>query len=242
MGSTGYSGSGDLIIGGGNIMELPVAGKMYRDDYINGLLQRGNKAQSNNPLTNAPHEEMYIFDKNGTALAGFTGGSGSVSIRGNTLQYEGAEGYHNHPGSFGGTLSLTDLKTFSQSKWSSITAVDAQGRQYTVKAGANANREGLRKWATNQGRVLERNIQNSYKKTVTQATTPLKSGPHKGMAKISVTKRNANGKTVTKTSYIKPMTPAQADKLGRQVATGMFDRAYKKNIAKFGFTYTKKNA
>lgn len=176
-------------------------------------------------------ETAAIFNTKGEPLAAFQGNEHSVPFDAKLKDVEGATFTHYHPDkNFGGTLSLQDLKVFAGSKWNEIRAYAKTGQLYSLKANNNVNREGLRKWVNSNQKMLQKNFSNSYKSALKNATTPLKSGPHKGQVKLNL----PNGKV----KYTEPMTKAQAAAYARQYAVGMFERAYKKNLAKFGVTYT----
>lgn len=179
-------------------------------------------------------ETGALFDRNGRPIDAYLGTRHSVAIdptKVNVPETEGATFTHLHPDSgFGGSLSLTDLKTFSRTNWGELRATTKQGQLYSIKAGQNADREGLRKWVNSNQRILNRNFRNSYYSSLKRATTVLKSGPHKGQVKLI----SPTGKV----TYRAPMNAEQADRYARQYSVGMFERTYKKNLAKYGFTYT----
>lgn len=219
MGSSGIKVSFDSA----NLRPIPIQGGLREQEYsrtVQGL----------------DHEQFMLFDRDGNPVKGFDGDRHSVSVDNDTLRIDG-NGYHNHPDpGWGGTLSMTDIGLFARSQMQSLSAIDQQGNTYTIRDKGNGDRAGLAKWVNKNRQLLNKNFQQAYRKQLKQLTTPLKSGPHKGMVKVQVQKR-VNGKLVTKTSYQKPMTPEQADRVTRQITTGMYERAYAKAFDKYGFTY-----
>lgn len=180
-------------------------------------------------------ETAAIFDSNGNPVTAYLGDRHSVAFEPRMLNVQGATFTHLHPdNNFGGTLSLQDLKVFARSQWSELRASSKQGQLYSIKAGNNVNREGLRKWINSNEKLLQKNFSNSYKSALKNATTVLKSGPNKGKVKLN----QPNG-TV---KYVNPMTKEQVASYARQYSVGLFDRAYRKNLAKFGITYTSTKA
>ena len=193
-------------------------------------------------------ETAALFDKNGKPIDAYLGTKHSVNIDPNKLnapETEGATFTHLHPDDrFGGTLSMTDIHTFARSNWGELRATSKQGQVYAIRATENANREGLQKWAQSKAKMYQKNFDNAYNSALKQASTPLKSGPHKGQIKLTTRQNRTNpetGKreTITKVTYRQPMTAAQADKYARTYAVGMLDRTYAKNLEKFGFKYVK---
>lgn len=177
-------------------------------------------------------ETAAIFDNDGNPITAYLGDRHSVGFEPKMLNVEGATFTHLHPdNNFGGTLSLQDLKVMARSKWSELRATSKQGQLYSIKANANANREGLRKWINSNEKLLQKNFRNSAESAYRNATTPLKSGPNKGKVKLNL----PNG-TV---KYVEPMTKQQARAYARQYSVGLFERAYRKNLSKFGFEFTK---
>ena len=227
MGSLGTRDEGLHV--GGKVTHLPIT------ENIRQWEQRSLK-EAQQGVGHGKVETAAIFDKNGKPLDAYLGTRHSVGIESSKLkapETEGATMTHLHPDdNFGGTLSMTDVHLFSRSNWGEIRATSKQGQLYSIKAGPNADREGLRKWAQSKAKMYQKNFDNSYKSALKKATTVLKSGPHKGQIKLTDPKSG-------KVTYRQPMTPAQADKYARTYAVGMFDRTYEKNLPKFGFTYTK---
>ena len=177
-------------------------------------------------------EKATFFTAGGEPVTGFVGDEHSVHIDPRYLKLDGAVLTHNHPDNdFGGTLSMQDLKVFADSNLSEIRAYSEQGQSYSLKAGKNADRDGLKRWVKTNQKLMQQNFANSYKSVYKQATTPLKSGPHKGQVKL-VNRRTG------KVTYRRPMSQAQATRYARQYSVGAFDRMYKKNLAKFDFIYT----
>ena len=213
MGSTG--------IHVGNPNYEPITGRL--GDFENDFRQ-GN--------SNVNIEHAALFDSNGEPIIGYVGERHSVAVDNRALNTPGATLSHFHPDKgFGGTLSMADLKLFSKSQLGELRAVSKQGQLYSIKAGQNADRQGLAKWLKRVEPIAKKNFNNSYEKAFKTVTTPLKSGPHKGEVKITDPK---TGKSV----YRQPMTPVQARNFARQYSVGMFDRMYSKNLSKFGVTYT----
>lgn len=179
------------------------------------------------------YETAAVFDSDGKPIDAFTShDQHSVAIPESVLNMQGANVTHTHPNpSFGGTLSMTDVRTFAQSEWNSISAISKQGFIYRLSVGSNANKKGLLNWTKKTGKLLQKNFNKSYEAALKRATTPLKSGANKGKVKIM----HPDGKA----EYRNPMTPKQAASYARQYATGMYDRAYKKGVEQFGFKYEK---
>ena len=211
----------------GELRHLPIQGTLREWEVR-------TQREAREGIGNGEVETGALFDRNGRPIDAYLGDRHSVRIdvaKLNTPETEGATFTHLHPDSgFGGTLSLTDLKTFSRTNWGELRATSKQGQLYSIRANANADREGLRKWVNSHEKVLNKNFKNSYESSLKRAVTPLKSGPHKGQVKLE----SPSGKV----TYRAPMTPEQADRYARTYSVGMFERTYKKNLAKFGFTYT----
>lgn len=179
-------------------------------------------------------ETAALFDKNGKAIDAYIGDAHQVNIdpkKLNNPETEGATFTHLHPNNaLGGTLSLQDLKVFAKSNWGEMRATSKQGQLYSIKANPNADREALLKWVNSKSKILNKNFRASYDRALKAATTPLKSGPHKGEVKLV-------DRTTGRTVYRKPMTPQQAYSYARQYSVGLFDRTYGKNLKKMGFDY-----
>ena len=177
-------------------------------------------------------EHGALFDANGQPIVGYQGERHSVAVDRRVLDMPGATFTHFHPDqSFGGTLSMQDLKVFARSNLGELRAVTNQGQLYSIKAGSNVDRQGLAKWVQANQRLAQRNFESSYRSALKQATTPLKTGPHKGEVKLV-------NRTTGKVTYRKPMTPQQAVNYARTYSVGMFDRMYGKALSRYGVTYT----
>lgn len=217
MGSRGIPGGGGILKVGGTVRPLPIT-QGLKDWEIRNLKR------------NETVERGALFDANGNPLGAWLGDEHSTSIPHKILEAEGATFTHNHPNDkFGGTFSFTDLKTFADSKWKEIRATSEQGQLYSLIAGPNADKAKLKSWVKSRENIIDRAAKSAYDKALKSATTPLKSGPHKGEVKI--------GSKATGYTYRQPMTPAQADKYARQFAVGILDRSYEKNLKRFGFNY-----
>ena len=213
MGSSG-------ILLGGSFKQIPVTGTL--EDWEKSTREGRDKTT----------ETATFFTQSGEPITGFMGDEHSVHIDPKYLQVSGGVLTHNHPDNdFGGTLSMQDIKIFADSQLSEIRAYTEQGQAYSLKVGKNADRDALKRWVKTNQKLMQQNFARSYKSAYKQATTPLKSGPHKGQIKL-VNRRT--GKIV----YRQPMTDAQATRYARQYSVGAFDRMYQKNLSKFGFTYT----
>ncbi len=198
---------------------------------ITGTLQKWEAGIRRNQVQE-DREHGALFDRNGEPIIGYRGTRHSVAVDRRVLDNEGASFTHYHPDrSFGGTLSMQDLKVFASSKLGSLRAVSNQGQLYSITAGQNVDRQGLAKWVRANQKLAQQNFRRSYDSAIKAATTPLKSGPHKGQVKL-VNRRT--GQVV----YRDPMTPQQAQSYARQYSVGMFDRMYSKQLSKFGVTYT----
>ena len=232
---------GEGVYVGGNVKHLPIS------EDIRAWEARSLK-EAQEGVGHGKVETGALFDKNGNPIDAYLGTEHSVAIdpkKLNAPETEGATFTHLHPDdSFGGSLSITDIHTFARSNWGQLRATSKQGQVYSITATENADREGLRKWAQSKAKLYQKNFNNAYDSALKQATTPLKSGAHKGKVKL-VTRTNVTDpktgerKTVKKVTYRDPMTPAQADKYARTYAVGMFDRTLAKNLEKFGFKYVK---
>lgn len=177
-------------------------------------------------------ETAAVFDANGNPIGAYIGNRHSVGFRPTDLDLEGVTFTHFHPDkNFGGTLSMQDLKMFAQSKWKEMRAYTAQGQLYSVRANNDVNREGLSKWIKSHEKILRKNFANSYMSALKNATTVIQSGAHAGKVKLN----QPNGKP----KYVEPLTKAQAAAYARTYSVGMFERTYKKNLSKFGITFTK---
>lgn len=222
MGATGLYVPRPGSAGSADIKREPLAGSL--GDFENRF-RRGQDETTQ-------IEHAALFDANGEPIVGYQGDRHSVALDQRVMQNEGGTLSHFHPDSaFGGTLSMQDLKTFSQSQLGEMRAVSRQGQLYSIKAGQNADRKGLAKWVKRVEPIAKKNFRNSYEKARKAAQTPLKSGPHKGMVKLT---NPSTGKSV----YRQPMTNKQAMNYARQYSVGAFERMYKKNLAKFGVNYT----
>lgn len=224
MGSSGRGGGGGIILGGKSVRPIPITGTLTQWE---SPTRRG---------VDQNREFAAFFDSDGNPVIGFEGSRHSVAVNPRYLDVEGGVMTHNHPDNdFGGTLSMQDLKVFAKSKLSELRAHSEQGQLYSVKASENADRAGLLKWVNTNQKLMQQNFERSYDSAYKQATTPLKSGAHKGQIKLT---NRRTGKVI----YRQPMTPAQATRYARQYSVGQFDRTYKKNLAKFGITYTSTKA
>ena len=176
-------------------------------------------------------EHGALYDANGEPIVGYLGTRHNTPIDERVLNMPGGTFSHFHPDkAFGGTLSLADLSVFAKSQLNEMRAVAKQGQLYTLKANDNVDRAGLAKWVKRVEPIAVKNFNNSYKKALKAAVTPLKSGPHKGQIKIT-------NPTTGKAIYRQPMTAKQAQNFARQYSVGAFERMYKKNLAKFGVEY-----
>ena len=176
-------------------------------------------------------EHGALFDRDGNPIVGYRGEPHSVAIDQRVLQSDGTFTHYHPDRSFGGTLSMQDLKVFARSNLNELRAVSGQGQLYSIKAGADVDRQGLAKWVRANQKLAQRNFESSYRSALKQATTPLKTGPHKGQIKLV-------NRTTGKVTYRDPMTPQQAMRYARQYSVGMFDRMYSKALSKYGVTYT----
>lgn len=214
---------------GGNVRHLPIT------DRIGDWESRTRREASQN-VGGGNVEVGALFDKDGNPIDAFLGQRHYVNVdtnKFNNPETEDATFTHFHPDSkFGGTFSMADISVFATTNWGEMRAYTQQGQVYSIKAGPNADREALGKWAKRNNKLFQRNFNNSFDRALKEATTKLKSGPHAG--KVKLTDRKTG-----RVTYRDPMSPQQADAYARQVAVGMFDRTYKKNLEKFGFTYTK---
>ena len=219
MGSRGLEGT--LVIGGPVNLE-PITGTL--DMWESGIRQ--------GMLANLQQEHGALFTADGEPVIGYGGDEHTIHLDDRVLNLEGGTFTHYHPDpNFGGTLSMADLGVLAQSKLGELRAVSSTGQLYSVKAGQNADREGLARWIKMNRKLAQRNFEKSYDAALKAATTPLKSGPHKGQVKLV---NRQTGKVI----YRNPMTPQQAATYARQFSTGMFDRMYQKALTNFGFTYT----
>ena len=237
----GSLGKDEGIHVGGKVNHLPIT------ENLNAWEQR-SRQDIERGVGRGKVETAALFDKNGKPIDAYVGTEHSVNIdpsKMKTPETAGATFTHVHPNNdFGGSLSLTDLHTFAQTNWGEMRAVSKQGQLYSLKAEPNADREGLRKWVQSKNKMYKKNLSNAYESALKQATTVLKSGPHKGQIKLTTRKnvtdpKTGERKTVTQVTYRKPMTDAQAEKYARTYSVGMLERTYQKNLSKFGFTYKK---
>ena len=177
-------------------------------------------------------EHAALYDKDGKPIVGFQGDRHSVAIGKEINNPDGVTMTHYHPDkSFGGTLSMQDIRVFATTPIREIRAVSGQGQLYSLKAGPNVDRAGLAKWVQSNQKLAQKNFNNSYKSALKQATTPLKSGPHKGQIKLT-------NRVTGKVTYREPMTKQQAINYARTYSVGMFDRMYGKALSRYGVTYT----
>lgn len=229
MGATGATG----ILIGGDVERFPLAGTNLTLDKAE--YRQGKEFEQNDLIKSlsdgGTKEYGVLLDADGVPYMAYKGEEHSVHI-GDEVLNSGGTFTHYHPDKdFGGTLSIQDLKVFAKSNLKELRAFSKQGQMYSVKAGPNADREGLLRWAKMSGKLQQQNLNKSYAAALKAATTPLKSGPNKGKIKI---KNPRTGKTV----YREPMTDKQAQAFARQWSVGSYDRMYKKNLEKYGFTYT----
>jgi len=230
MGSTGATG---LLKGRpGSVKHLPITGEGGIDSWEARMKGEAAKMPGQGKV-----EYGILFDSNGQAIDGYLGNEHSVLTDKKVWGKEG-EGVkdgiftHFHPDNdFGGTLSMQDLAVYADSDLKEIRAFSQQGQLYSVKAGPNADKKKLASWVKKNKKLQQKNFEKSYESALKAATTPLKSGPHKGQVKL--VNRNT-GKTV----YRDPMTDKQAQAYARAYSVGSYDRMYKKNLEKYGFTYT----
>lgn len=180
-------------------------------------------------------EHGALFDKNGEPIVGYQGDRHSVAIDQRVLNSDGTFTHYHPDRDFGGTLSMADLKVFARSNLSELRAVSNQGQLYSIKANADVDRKGLAKWVKANQRLAQQNFERSYESALKAATTPLKSGPHKGQIKLE-------NRRTGKVTYRQPMTPQQAQRYARQYSVGMFDRMYGKALSRYGVTYTSTKA
>ena len=177
-------------------------------------------------------EHGALYTETGEPIVGYQGDRHSVAVDRRVLEVPNATFTHFHPDkSFGGTLSMQDLKVFARSNLKELRAVSNQGQLYSIRSNGNVDRKGLSQWIRSNQKLAQRNFESSYKSALKQATTPLKSGPHKGEIKLV----NRNTGAVT---YRQPMTPQQAVNYARAYSVGMFDRMYGKALSRYGVTYT----
>lgn len=226
MGSTGIViRGGRLGARGGDVQREPLKGTI--SEWENPLRRREVEP-------NIEHGALY--DENGKPIVGYKGERHSVAVDRRVLDVPNATFTHYHPDkSFGGTLSMQDLKVFSRSNLRELRAVSGQGQLYSIRAGANVDRQGLAKWIQSNQKLAQKNFNNSYKSALKQATTPLKSGPHKGEIKLV-------NRITGKVTYRQPMTQQQAVNYARAYSVGMFDRMYGKALSRYGVTYTSTKA
>lgn len=222
MGATGLYVPRPGSAGAAEIAREPLSGSL--GDFENRF-RRGNDETTR-------IEHAALFSDNGEPIVGYQGDRHSVPLDQRVLNNPGATLSHFHPDTaFGGTLSMQDLKLFAKSQLGEMRAVSRQGQLYSIKANADVDRKALDKWVKRVEPIAKKNFRNSYDRARKAAQTPLKSGPHKGMVKLT---NPSTGKSV----YREPMTNKQAMNYARQYSVGAFERMYKKNLAKFGVTYT----
>lgn len=227
MGSSG-KGRGQ----GGQLVPTTDRSKL-KQRPVTGSLTEWERSTRNGEDSN--FEQIAFFTKEGDPITGFMGSRHSVAFDPKYAD-NGNIATHNHPDNdFGGTLSMQDLKVFANTGLSELRAFSEQGQLYSIKAGNNLDRAGLKKWINTNQKLMQKNFEKSYDSAYKQATTPLKSGEHKGQVKL-VNRRTG------KVTYRDPMTPSQATRYARQYSVGAFERTYKKNLARFGVTYTSTKA
>ena len=236
MGSTGIVVRSRTTVNGSGIQREPIKGTISQ--WENPLRRREVEP-------NIEHGALY--DENGKPIIGYKGERHSVAVDRRVLDTPNATFTHYHPDkSFGGTLSMQDLKVFSRSNLRELRAVSGQGQLYSIRANGNVDREGLRKWINSNQKMAQKNFNQAYSRALKEATTPLKSGPHKGEVKLT-TRRTVRGedgqrREVRTVTYRKPMTQQQAINYARATSVGMFDRMYGKALSRYGVTYTSTKA
>ena len=176
-------------------------------------------------------EHGALYDADGNPIVGYLGEEHTTPVDNRVLEVENGSFTHYHPDkNFGGTLSMSDLKVFAESKLDSLRAVTSQGYLYSINATDKLDRDKLMKWVNKNQKLAQKNFEASYKSALKKAVTPLKSGPHKGKIKLT-------NPTTGKVVYRNPMTPKQAESFARKYSVQMFDRMYKKNLKKLGVDY-----
>lgn len=220
-------------MGSSGIVIPRTPGSVKREPISNNISAWENALRRGD--VNPDIEHGALFDKNGNPIVGYQGDRHSVPVEARVLQSDGTFTHFHPDRSFGGTLSMQDLKVFARSNLSELRAVSGQGQLYSIKAGDNVDRQGLARWVRSNQRLAQQNFESSYRSALKQATTPLKSGPHKG--EIKLVNRNTG-----KVTYRKPMTPQQAMNYARAYSVGMFDRMYGKALSRYGVTYTSTKA
>ena len=208
---------------------------------IRGGINEWENATRRGAESNIEHGALY--DRNGNPVIGYKGDRHSVAIDRRVLNTPGATFTHIHPDkSFGGTLSMQDLKVFARSNLKELRAVSSQGQLYSIRANENIDRKGLAKWVKSNQKIAQKNFEQSYDRALREATTPLKTGPHKGQVRLTsrqtVRDENGNRKEVRKVVYRAPMTRQQAVNYARTYSVGVFDRMYGKALSKYGVNYT----
>ena len=218
MGSTG------IVVSSGRVRLEPITGGVSGWE---NTFRRGE---------NEPNiEHGALFDKDGNPVIGYKGDRHSVAIDQRVLQSDGTFTHYHPDKSFGGTLSMQDLRVFARSNLNELRAVSSQGQLYSIKANGNVDRAGLTRWVNKNQKLAQRNFARSYESALKQATTPLKSGPHKGQIKLT-------NSTTGKVTYRAPMTQQQAVNYARTYSVGMFDRMYRKALDKYGVSYVSTRA
>lgn len=193
-------------------------------------------------------EYGLLTDENGNPIVGYKGTAHTTPVDSRVFNNQGGIFTHYHPNNnFGGTLSMADLRVFAQSGLKEVQAVSKQGQLYSIRANANIDRAGLTRWINRNEGLAQRNFERAYDRAIKEATTPLKSGPHKGQVRLSTTRTTTDpntGKSVTTTSYTyrQPMTRTQAVRYARAYSVGSFDRLYRRALANYGVTYTSTKA
>ena len=217
---------------GGNVRMLPIA----QGNTTVADLERDWMNRTGSVFSRGDREYAVVYDPNsGEIPVVYEGDRHSVNVRPLDTEREGATLTHFHPDRrFGGTLSTQDLRMFTNSQLAEIRAVTSSGQVFGVRAGANANRQGLSNWLRSRNNVLQRNFRQSYTAAMRRALEGRTVRHVSPTGKISWTlRRDSNGNVVR-------MNREQALAYARQVSTGAYDRAYRNALERFGFTYYKR--
>lgn len=237
MGSSGIKMGGNTIV-----RRAPIATSITKVSDVE------NKGMGDVFGEGDGNEYAVTFDSNGEIVGAYLGNEHSVGIDNNALNIPGGVLTHRHPDNkFGGTLSMQDLKVLAKSQLGEIRAFSTQGQVYSVVAGPNADKAKLLSWVNKNQGILNKNFQNSYRSSYRNArgfkidangnrvSTVIKTGKNAG--KVKIASGRVNGRTQYK--YVNPMTPQQADKYARTYSVGQYERAYRKALSQYGFTYNK---
>lgn len=142
-----------------------------------GLMElRGNEADTESTLqnidrvrfNNLDHEQLFVVDNEGFVLKGYDGDKGSVAFDVESARtWAGLTVTHRHPGEFGGTFSIPDIKNAITFRYGNHEASANEGR-YSMKPTKEADGTALLQALTKALPGIQRCMQEVGKELGTQ--------------------------------------------------------------------------